>query len=137
MAHEHRDVLRPLAQRRYLDRKHVQAVVEIRAETLRSDHLFQIDVRRRDDPRARPLGVRVAHALELALLQTRSSFGCSSSGASPISSRKMVPWLASSKRPIRWATAPVNDPFSCPNSSLSSRPVGIAAQLHLTNACER
>jgi hypothetical protein len=30
--------------------------------------------------------------------------------------------------------APVNAPFSCPNNSLSSRPVGIAAQLSLTKA---
>src|SRR6266700_3290995 len=36
-------------------------------------------------------------------------------------------------RPIFWLTAPVNAPFSWPNSSLSSRPVGIAAQFSLTS----
>jgi len=42
-----------------------------------------------------------------------------------------VPRCASSKRPTRWAIAPVNAPRSCPNSSLSSNPVGIAARLFL------
>ena len=64
---------------------------------------------------------------------TRSSLGCSSSGMSPTSSRNSVPPWASSKRPIRCAIAPVNAPFSWPNSSLSSRPVGMAAQFSLTN----
>jgi hypothetical protein len=36
-------------------------------------------------------GAHAAQAFELPLLQTRSSFGCSSSGISPTSSRKMVP----------------------------------------------
>jgi hypothetical protein len=36
----------------------------------------------------------------------------------PISSRKIVPWFASSKRPGFRFAAPVKAPFSCPNSSL-------------------
>ncbi len=40
---------------------------------------------------------------------------------SPISSRKSVPPLASSKRPFRARTAPVNAPASWPKSSLSSK----------------
>ena len=52
---------------------------------------------------------------------------------SPISSRNSVPSLASSKRPGRARTAPVKAPRSCPNSSDSSRPSGIAAQLTGTN----
>ncbi len=51
---------------------------------------------------------------------------------SPISSRKSVPPSASSKRPLRVATAPVNAPFSWPNSSLSSSSAGIAPQLTAT-----
>ena len=43
-----------------------------------------------------------------------------------------MPRLASSKRPTRCEIAPVNAPRSCPNSSLSSSPVGIAAQLSFT-----
>ena len=44
-----------------------------------------------------------------------------------------MPPFASSKRPMRCAMAPVNAPRSWPNSSLSMRPVGMAAQLILTN----
>jgi hypothetical protein len=47
---------------------------------------------------------------------------------SPISSRNSVPPSARSKRPTRFATAPVKAPFSWPNSSVSRRCSGIAAQ---------
>ena len=40
-----------------------------------------------------------------------------------------APW-ASSKRPAFWAIAPVNAPFSCPNSSLSSRSRGNGGAIH-------
>ncbi len=50
---------------------------------------------------------------------TRSSFDCSSRGSSPISSRKIVPPSATSKRPNFRLSAPVKAPFSYPNSSLS------------------
>ena len=46
---------------------------------------------------------------------------------SPISSRKSVPPPACRKCPMRDSTAPVKAPRSCPKSSLSSRPRGIAA----------
>src|SRR5712664_1911539 len=68
---------------------------------------------------------------------TRSSLVCSSRGISPISSRKIVPPLATSNRPMRCAIAPVNAPFSCPNSSLSSKPVGMAAQFSFTKGFDR
>jgi hypothetical protein len=45
-----------------------------------------------------------------------------------------VPRCASSKRPTRWAMAPVKAPRSWPNSSLSSNPAGIAEQSSFTNA---
>ena len=64
---------------------------------------------------------------------TRSSLACRPNGRSPISSRKMVPRWASSKRPMRWLTAPVNAPLTCPNSSASSRASGSALQLTATN----
>src|SRR5213594_2541646 len=68
---------------------------------------------------------------------TRRSFVWRSSGISPTSSRKTVPALASSNRPMRCVIAPVNAPFSWPNSSLSRSPVGIAAQFSFTKAFER
>src|SRR5690349_20931864 len=38
-------------------------------------------------------------------------------GSSPISSRKMVPPLASAMAPLRSCTAPVNEPLTWPNSA--------------------
>ena len=63
----------------------------------------------------------------------RSSLACDASCRSPTSSRKMVPPSASSNLPRRMAAAPVNAPFSWPNSSLSMSSVGMAAQLTFTN----
>src|SRR6266511_4322235 len=60
---------------------------------------------------------------------TRSSFACSSSGRSPISSRKIVDPSATSNRPLCRARAPVYAPRSRPNSSASIRLGGRAAQL--------
>jgi hypothetical protein len=58
---------------------------------------------------------------------------CIAGVVSPISSKKMVPPPAASKRPIRRSTAPVKAPFSCPNSSLSKSCGESAAQLIDTN----
>ena len=59
---------------------------------------------------------------------TRSSFGCSGSGSSPISSRNSVPPSASSNAPARARSAPVKAPRSWPNSSDSIRLGGTAPQ---------
>ena len=64
--------------------------------------------------------------------RTRSSFTCTVGEMSPISSRKSVPPSAVSKRPARVSSAPVNEPFSWPKSSLSSSVSGRAAQVTLT-----
>ena len=68
---------------------------------------------------------------------TRNNLTCMDSGTSPISSKKRVPPLAISNRPLRCAAAPVNDPFSWPNSSLSSSDSGNAAQLIAVNTPDR
>src|SRR5512134_3648431 len=62
-----------------------------------------------------------------------SSFTCSGSGMSPISSRNSVPPCAAWNSPRRSDTAPVNEPFLCPKSSDSSSPSGIAPQFTATN----
>ena len=54
----------------------------------------------------------------------RSSFTCTGSGISATSSRNSVPPLASTSRPARGWSAPVNAPRTWPNSSLSAS-VGI------------
>ncbi len=63
---------------------------------------------------------------------TRSNFACILMGISPISSRKIVPVSARSKRPIFLLVAPVKAPFSWPNSSLSNSWSGRAAQFTAT-----
>ena len=50
-------------------------------------------------------------------------------GSSPTSSRKIVPLFAIPKYPSLSPIAPVNEPFSCPKSSLSIVPSGIDPQL--------
>ena len=55
-----------------------------------------------------------------------------SMGNSVTSSRKMVPLLANSNLPVRRCVAPVNAPFSCPKSSLSTKPEGMDPQLTFT-----
>ena len=67
------------------------------------------------------------------LSRTWSSLAWSAGDISPISSSKRVPSRASSNRPARLLVAPVKAPRTCPNSSLSRRGSGRAAQLTLTN----
>jgi len=68
---------------------------------------------------------------------TRSSSACSFGSSSPISSRKIVPRAARSKRPARRASAPVNAPRSCPKSSLSISEGASEAQSAWTKAPRR
>ena len=65
--------------------------------------------------------------------KTRNNLTWVSRGSSLISSRNKVPPSASSKRPVRRSSAPVNAPFICPKSSLSTSPVGIAPQFTFTS----
>src|SRR5262249_54185804 len=60
---------------------------------------------------------------------TFRNLDCSGAVMWPISSRKMVPPSAVSKRPARAAFASVNAPFSWPKSSASTRFSGSAVQL--------
>src|SRR5262245_23600488 len=69
MPHQQRDILRPLAQRRHLYGKDMQAIEEIGAELLRLHHSREIAVGRGDQPRLRAQGAGAAQPLELALLQ--------------------------------------------------------------------
>src|SRR5262247_229686 len=66
---------------------------------------------------------------------TRKSFACSFNGKSPTSSKNIVPPSANSNRPTCRPVAPVNAPFSCPNSSLSINSPGNAEQFTFTNGC--
>ena len=68
---------------------------------------------------------------------TRRSFAWSAGLVSEISSRKSVPPLATSKRPLRSSVAPVKAPRRWPKSSLSSSPSESAAQLTATKRWSR
>ncbi|MDT4855277.1 hypothetical protein FQZ97_896220 [compost metagenome] len=63
---------------------------------------------------------------------TRNSFTCWASGMLSISSRNRVPPWACSILPMRLPWAPVKAPLSWPNSSLSKRFSGMAAQFSAT-----
>src|ERR1039457_848279 len=67
---------------------------------------------------------------------TRSNLACCRMGTFPISSRKMVPLSANSKRPMRSIRASVNAPFTWPNNSLSKVPSGSAPVFTATSGIE-
>src|SRR5438128_2616044 len=66
---ERGNVLSPLAQRRHVDRDHVEPVVEILTERARPDGGFQIYFRRRQDSHVDRHRPHAAQPLDLALLQ--------------------------------------------------------------------
>ena len=70
--------------------------------------------------------------------RTCRSLACNDGGISPISSSRIVPLLQISNLPgLAWV-APVNAPASYPNSSLSSKSAGTAAQFTFKNVrCAR
>ena len=68
-AHQLRNVLAALAQGGQIDRHHVEAVVEVLAETGGLDLLEQVAVAGGDHAGVDADGLRVAHALELVLLE--------------------------------------------------------------------
>jgi hypothetical protein len=73
-----------------------------------------------------------AHALEFALLQHAQQLDLDRRAGCRRSRREnSVPPWASSKRPLRSAIAPVNAPFSWPNSSLSMIVLRQGGAVHL------
>ena len=69
--------------------------------------------------------------------RARRSLGCTSTGSSPSSSRKMVPPSASTNGETRLSTAPVNEPRSWPKRALSASVAGMAPQSTTTNGLLR
>ena len=69
-------------------------------------------MRRGDDPGVDADRPRAPQPLDLSLLEHAEQLDLHFEGRSPISSRKIVEWSASSKRPICRASAPVKAPFS-------------------------
>ena len=135
---ERRDVLAAFAQRRQADRKHAQAIVEVGAESPARDGgsrsrcvaaITRTSTRAasRDDRRAR---TRLPAARAAAWPGARAADRRSRRGRSCRRRRAR-------SAPAACATAPVNAPFSWPNSSLSISVGGSAAQLTRTSAAPR
>jgi hypothetical protein len=61
--------LAALAQRRQVDRKHVQPVIQIAAKFVPLYHLREIAVRRRNQPHVYAMGAAASQAFEFLLLQ--------------------------------------------------------------------
>jgi hypothetical protein len=107
----------------------VEAVEQVLAERALAHRFLQVAVRGGDDAdvdRHRP---RAADAVDHALLDGAQQLGLQAHVHLGDFVEQQRAAVASSNLPMRRATAPVKAPFSWPNSSLSSRFSGIAAQL--------
>jgi len=111
---QHRNILRPFAERRHLNRENVKPVKQVGSK--RSAAMAAVKSRLVAAMTRTSVGI-------IRLPPTRSNCrSCStrsnaiwvSAGSSPTSSRKIVPECAISKRPWRRCTAPVKAPFSWP-----------------------
>src|SRR5438105_819615 len=74
MPHEQRNVFRAFAQRRDLDRKHIQPVVQVAAELLLGHHSFKVAMSRSHKPDVDCLRPRTPQAFEFPLLQNSQEF---------------------------------------------------------------
>ena len=124
-----------LAQRRHAHGEHVQAIVQVGAELLRLHHRIEVAIRGGNQTRVGAQRARAAETLELTLLQHAQQFRLQLQ-------RDLADFVEKHRAAVRQLEAAdalrdgaVNAPFSWPNSSLSSRPVGIAAQFIFTKAC--
>ena len=114
-----------------MERKYVEAVVRVGAEFLLPDQRLKITVRRGDQPHIGVQRTSRAETVKLVLLQHAEQLWLQFERQFADLVQDIVPWLASSKRPIRLEIAPVKAPRLCPNNSLSSRPLGIAGAIDL------
>ena len=123
----------PLAQRRQAHRRDVEAVEQVLAEQALLDQAAQVAVGRGDDAHVGADRRAAADRGVLALLSTRSSRVWASERhvADLVEEQCAAVGLLEAARAAR--VAPVNAPFSWPNSSLSISSRGIAAMLIATN----
>src|SRR5579862_2634475 len=75
MPGEYRDVVLPIPQRRHLDRKDAEPVVEIFAEPSRTDQAFEIAISRRNNADVDPPRRVIADRFKLAVLQHPQQLG--------------------------------------------------------------
>jgi hypothetical protein len=99
------------------DFEDVEAVVEVLAELAVRERALEVAVGRGDDADVAFIGRVPPSRWNSRSCRTRSSFACTVGVISATSSRNSTPPAACSSRPGRAVTAPVNAPFSWPNSS--------------------
>jgi len=91
------------------------------------DHCFQIAVRRRDQAGIEAKRTGAPQALEFALLQHTQELRLELQGDFPDLVEEDRPAMCQLEAACPSSNAPVKAPYSCPKSSLSSKPVGMAA----------
>jgi hypothetical protein len=135
MLRELRDVFRPLAEQRHDDGDDIEARLEVLAELTAANRLLEILVRGGNDTCVDLDAARGPEALNFLLLQYPQCLRLGLRANVTTSSRKMVPRSACQNLPICFTVAPVNDPFTRPNSSDSINSSWIAAQLTSMKRC--
>ena len=126
------------AQGRHLDVHDVQPVVQVLPEASGLDVGGEVAVGRRDDADVHTFtAAAAADTLERPLLQHLKQLHLGQDGILADLVEEQRPPSACSKRPRRRWSAPVNDPFSCPNSSLSRSDSASAAQWRETKGFSR
>ena len=127
------DVVAPLAQRRDDERDDVEAEEQVLAEASGADLLGQVLVGGGDDAHVHRHALRPAHRLDALLLEHAQHLGLGLEGhVADLVEEQACPPSASSNLPLRAASAPVKAPLVWPNSSLSIRSSGMAAQFTST-----
>jgi hypothetical protein len=115
----------------------VEPVVEVAPEGAALDLGLEVPIGGRDEPDVDRHRLRRPDRNDLPLLDGPEQLHLVAGVISPISSMKNVPPSAATSRPSLSFTAPVNEPFTWPNSSLSSRLSGSAPQLMERKAAVR
>ena len=116
----------------------VDAVIQVLAELLLATSCARSTLRREDHAHIHRLASgSLPTGSNACSCSTRSSFTCIAGEAELISSRKIVPPSAAMNRPILSAIAPVNAPFTWPNSSDSSSVSGSDPHDTSTNGLSR
>ena len=136
MHRKQRDIGPNLAQGRHMDMNDIQPEIQILPETVLPDFLFEVFVGGRDEANIHRHRAATAYPLHLALLQNAQQLGLGRQ-------TQITDFVQEKRSPVRRFDAakrrstPVATPFSMPNSSLSTRDSGNAAQLTATNGFAR